>query len=144
MKHIWNISIFVILAIAGLFIYQTAFAVSTDVVTVKGTFTNITRPNVTLKTSEGTEYLIHLGPYWYWEDNGYSITLNSEAEVYGRLEQGNEIYAYKITQEGRTIQLVDDSNNPLWWQTKKGKGKGWSMGSGRGMGNGRGNCLRWK
>jgi len=123
-----------------------------DKVTVTGTFTNLTRPNVTLKTDDGTEYLIHIGPVWFWDENKYSINSNSAAEIYGKLESDKkEIYAYTIKQDGATIKLADDNGNPLWWNNGKGKNRGNEWGRGPGDGNGYKDgscgycrCGRWK
>ncbi len=133
---------------SALFVKASYFsAAPNDIVTVKGEFTSITRPDVTLKDNSGTEYKIHLGPYWYWDDNGYSVSLSAETEIYGKLASGtNEIYAYTITQNGKTIKLVDDNNNPLWWNSGKGRGdgNGWGMGNKNCPGYGsQGRCGRW-
>ena len=119
---------------------------SDDMVTVKGTFTNVTRPNITLKAEDGSEYIIHLGPIWFWEENKYELTLNTNAEVYGKLKTGvKEIYAHKITMNGTEIKLVDDKGDPLWWKDGKGRNRddSWGMGYGRGMGKGKG-CCGWR
>ena len=151
MKNIKKITLFALLTVVCIFAFKASFADATDdVITVKGVFTNITRPNVTLKSVDGTDYTIHLGPYWYWDDNNYSISLNSDAEIYGKLESGTkDIYAYKITQNDKAIKLVDDDNNPLWWNSNGGKHKGnrdgWGRGNGKGMGYCNGCCTNgWK
>ena len=142
MKNLKFIIITVILITGIVFAVKSSLAAygTDDMVTVKGSFTNVTRPNITLKAEDGNDYLIHLGPIWYWEDNNYSLTLNSNVEIYGKLEPGKkEIYAYSIIVDGKTIKLVDDSGNPLWWNDGKGKnrGNGWGMGYERG-----GRCIR--
>jgi hypothetical protein len=134
MEKIKFAALFVLFAaISTLLLRDTLLAnYSDDKVTVKGTFTNITRPDVTLKAEDGNEYTIHLGPVWYWEENNYFLTLNSEAEVTGRRESGTKnIYAYSVNINGTTIKLVDDNNNPLWWNSDRGKGKGWGNGKGK-------------
>lgn len=128
----------------GIFIYQSAIAASADDnVTIKGVFTDVTRPVVKFKTDDGTEYQVHVGPYWFWDENKYSLQVNSNAEVFGKKESGsNEIYAFTIMQDGKTIKLVDDNNNPLWWKSGTGNNKGRNdcYGNRKGRGNGRGPC----
>lgn len=148
MKYIKNaLFVFIVLSI-GIFIYQSAIAANADdTITIKGVFTDVTRPVVKLKTDDWTEYLVHVGPYWYWEENKYSLQLNSNAEISGKKVSGaNEIYAYSVTQDGNTIKLVDENNNPLWWNSKKGNGRndGWGCRFGRGNGqcDRTGNCRR--
>ena len=147
MKKIKLIALLAVIISLSVFFLKTALfaADSDDMVTVKGTFTNVTRPNITLKAEDGTDYIIHLGHNWYWEENKYELTLNANAEIYGKLATGTkEIYAHKITVNGIEIKLVDDKGDPLWWKDGKGKNRdnGWGMGYGRGMGKGKSCCWR--
>lgn len=123
----------------GIFIYQSAIAANADdTITLKGVFTDVTRPVVKFKTDDGTDYQVHVGPYWYWEENKYIIQVNSNAEIFGKKEPGlNEIYAFSIIQDGKTIKLVDDNNNPLWWKSGTGNKRNDCPGNKRGKGNGR-------
>jgi len=147
MKKTKFIMLFAIIITIATITAFTAFPtlVQDELVTVTGTFTDITRPNITLKADDGSEYLIHIGPIWYWDENKYSINSNSSAEIYGRLVSGKkEIYAYSIKQGGVTIKLADDSGNPLWWNDGKGKNRNNDWGNdqkkGKGNGNRDGSC----
>jgi hypothetical protein len=112
-----------------------------DVKTVSGTVTDNTRPCGILKADDGTEYTIHLGPIWYWEENKYNLNL-SEAKIKGEVS-GNDIYPYEIIQDGKTMVFTDDKGEPKWFKDGKGYGrgygKGYRKGNGRGNGNGNGN-----
>lgn len=123
----------------GIFIYQSAAAsIADDTITIKGVFTDVTRPVIKFKTDDGIEYQVHAGPYWYWEENKYTLQVNSSAEITGKKESGlNEIYAFTIIQDGKTIKLVDDNNNPLWWKSGSGNKRYDCPGNRRGNGNGR-------
>ena len=132
---------FIMLLAIIVFAAITAFSIQDDKVTVSGTFTDITRPNITLKADDGNEYLIHIGPIWYWNENKYSINSNSSAEIYGKLETGKkEIYAYTIKQDGVTINLADENGNPVWWKDGQGKNRNDNWGQGRGNGYRDGSC----
>ncbi|MBZ0202953.1 MAG: hypothetical protein K8I03_08060 [Ignavibacteria bacterium] len=113
-----------------------------DVQTISGTVTDNQRPCGKLVTSDGNEYTIHLGPYWYWEENKYVLNL-STAQIKGDVK-GNDIYPYEIVQDGNTMVFTDDKGVPKWNKDGKGRGYGKGNGKGYGKGDGRGNCPRNK
>ncbi len=127
-----------ILVAASSAIIFTGFKSGNDVQTISGTVTDNVRPCGTLKGDDGSEYTIHLGPIWYWEDNNYELKL-SAVQIKGEVS-GKDIYPYEIIQDGKTMVFTDDKGVPKW--NKDGKGRGYGKGYGRG--NGRGNCPRNK
>ncbi|HPS64007.1 MAG TPA: hypothetical protein PK447_00375 [Ignavibacteria bacterium] len=109
-----------------------------NVQTISGTVTDNARPTVMMKTSDGTVYRIHLGPVWYWKDNGYTLN-TGEVTIKGNVKTQNnnlQIYPFTIQQGGTTITLADDNGVPKW----SPRGKGNNNGNGNGNGYNRGNC----
>ena len=95
---------------------------SDDVVTVQGTATQLDRYGrhqgqfLTVQTAQET-LEVHLGPAWYWQDQGFEIALNSPIEVTGfRSDWRGQavLMAAEITQGDRVLQLRDASGYPLW------------------------------
>ena len=111
-----------------------AFA-SGDVQTITGTITDNIRPCGNIKTDDGKEYKIHLGPVWYWEENKYELTM-SAATIKGEID-GSDIYPYEITQDGKTMTFTDEKGVPKW-------SNGNCPGRGNGKGYGKGDCPRNK
>jgi len=128
--------------------------ISGDVKTISGKVTDNTRPCGTIVSDDGTEYKIHLGPIWYWEENKYNLNL-TDAQIKGEVS-GNDIYPYEIVQDGKKMVFTDDKGVPKWNTDGKrygrgygkgykkgngrGNGRGDGKGYGRGNGNGRGDC----
>jgi hypothetical protein len=140
-----------ILTIAVLFIATSIFAQRTlnpeNIKTITGTITSVDHPVAKFKADDGTEYDLRMGPYWYWQNNNYSLK-NASATIKGEIgtKNGiNEIYPSEIEQNGTTIKLTDDKGYPLWSGGEKGcckgKGYGWKKGNGKGW-NGKGQCWR--
>jgi len=123
-----------ILVVASATIIFTGFKSGGDVQTISGTVTDNVRPCGKLTGEDGSEYTIHLGPIWYWEDNNYELKLSS-VQIKGEVS-GKDIYPYEIVQDGKTMVFTDDKGIPKW--NKDGKGRGY------GKGYGRGNCPRNK
>jgi hypothetical protein len=95
----------------------------------------VNHPIATFKSEDGIAYQIHMGPYWYWLNNGYKLN-NETATIKGEVKTVNginELYPIEVTQNGTTIKLTDDKGIPLW--------AGYN---GNGRGNGRGNGYGWK
>ncbi len=106
-----------------------------NVQTITGTVTDNQRPAGSIKTSDGSEYVIHFGPVWFWNQSKYMISL-AEATIKGNvktLDGKNHIYPFTIEQNGNKIVLADDNGVPKW---------GNGTGNGYGRGNGKGNCWR--
>ena len=107
--------------------------------TISGTITDNQRPSATLKGTDGNEYIVHLGPIWYWNDNNYSLLL-SAATIKGNvktIKSEYHLFPFTIEQSGNKIILADDNGVPKW-----GNNKGKGMRNGNGYGRGNGNCCR--
>ena len=94
-----------------------------DVKTISGEFINTDRPNAKFNSDDGTEYIVHLGPYWYWEQNDYEVSTNTQTSIKGEVKQVNgqdEMYPWTIEQSGKSMNFTDDNGVPKW---SKGKGK---------------------
>ena len=105
---------------------------SGDIKTIKGTITSVDHPIAKLKAEDGKEYTVYMGPYWYWEENNYSLSIDKAAEIKGEI-QGNEIYPFNISQDEKNIILTDENGSPNW-SNSDCPYKGW----------GRGNCKWYK
>ena len=117
-----------------------------DVRTITGTIMSVNHPIAVIKADNGTEYNIHMGPYWFWNKNDYKLTANTEATVKGEVKtvnSANELYPWEITQSGITMKFADDNGVPNWSGGKgngRGKGNCWRNNNNNGNGWGRGNC----
>jgi hypothetical protein len=111
-----------------------------NVQTVEGEITDVNHPIAKMKGDDGKEYEVHMGPFWYWDENQYKLQHNVRARIKGEVKevQGRyEFYPWEIVQDGKTMTFADDKGVPSW---SKGKGKGKGNGKGKGYGKGRGNC----
>ena len=127
------ISIALILVLAGGFLFAQ---VNNEPITITGNITEVNHPIAKFKSDDGTIYEIHMGPYWYWLNNGYKLN-NETAVVKGEVKSVNgvnELFPVEITQNGNSIKLTDKDGIPLWAGQKNNNGKGY------GWKNGRGNC----
>jgi hypothetical protein len=139
-----------LLILAFLLVTSAAFAQrangqwsNENVQTVSGTVTDNQRPGGYLKSSDGKEYILHLGPVWYWNDNNYNLSL-SDATIVGNVKTTNgeyHLYPFTIDQNGNKVVIADDKGVPKWGNNK-GKGMRNGYGKGNCNGNGNGNCCR--
>jgi hypothetical protein len=114
-----------------------------NVQTVSGEITEVNHPIAKMKGDDGNEYEIHMGPFWYWDQNQYKLQHQVRAQVKGEVKQVQgryEFYPWEITQEGKTMTFADDNGVPKW---SKGKGMRHGNGYGKGYGRGKGKCKRW-
>ena len=120
---------------------------NTEPLTITGTITIVNHPVAIIKTDNGTDYTIYMGPYWYWNQNNYKLTTGTEATVKGEVKTVNgvnELYPWEIVQNGVTIKLTDDNGVPKWSGKGNGRGKGdcpRNNNKVNGWGRGRGNCI---
>lgn len=134
MKLYINIAILLVLMTSVLFAQRST---QTDPITVTGNITEVNHPIANFTSSDGTVYQIHMGPYWYWLNNGYKLN-NESATIIGlvnTVDGINMLYPNEVTQNGTVIKLADENGVPLWaaYKNNSGKGKGWRNGN-------RGNC----
>jgi hypothetical protein len=116
-----------------------------NVQTISGTVTDNQRPSGLFKGTDGNEYIVHLGPVWYWNDNNFNLSL-TDATIKGNVKtiKGEyHLYPFTIEQSGNQMTFADDNGIPKWGSNKgnkKGKGYGWRNGNCNGPGNGK--CRR--
>jgi hypothetical protein len=110
-------------------------------VTLNGTITEVDHPLAKFKSDNGTEYQVHMGPYWYWQDNKYELQKEVKAIIKAEVD-GKDIYPWEIEQSGNKMYFTDDNGVPKWSKGNgKGNGKGWKNGNGY-NGKGKGKCWR--
>lgn len=134
MKIRINIAV-ILLLFAGIVLGQRNTN-SFEPVTITGSITEVNHPIAVFKADDGVVYQIHMGPYWYWLNNGYKLN-NETATIKGEvktLNDVNELYPVEVTQNGNTIKLTDDKGVPLW-------ASNFNNGYGRGYGRNNANCM---
>jgi hypothetical protein len=113
-----------------------------DVKTISGTITTVNHPIAILKGEDGKEYSVHMGPYWFWEREEYSLKKGEKTQVKGEIEDVKgtmHLYPWQIVQDGKTMKLADDDGVPEWSGNKNGRGRGHGVGIGK---HGRGGFAR--
>lgn len=110
-----------------------------DIVTLKGTMTAVTRPMATLE-ADGRTYTLHLGPFWFWEKQGYRLEKGDAVVVTGLLAQEGErahVYLRTMARAGEMYLFAEADGVPLWI---RGSGSGRGPGGGSGPRGGPGMC----
>lgn len=85
-------------------------------VTLEGKITDIYRPLVVME-SEGKDYVLRLGPYWYWQEKGYKIEKDKPIKVTGmivEIDGKQNIFPQKVVIDGKEIVLSDENGIPVW------------------------------
>lgn len=124
---------------------QSEYFDTDNVQTIKGTVSSVNHPISIIKSDDGKEYEMHMGPFWYWNQNDFELNNNASVEIKGEVKERNgiyELYPWTIIQNGKTMSFADDKGVPNW---SGGRGKGNWRGKGYGWqrGWGRGNCRNW-
>jgi len=82
-------------------------------VTVGGTVVSMD-DGLTLQTGE-EELTFHLGPEWYWEAQGYGLTVGDQVMVTGFFEgEEFEVGTIENLTSGKIIVLRDEAGHPMW------------------------------
>ena len=90
--------------------------------TVTGTVVALD-PDLVLQTEEG-EVVVHLGPEWYWGEQGLAISVGDQVAATGFFEQdGLEATRIENLTTGQSLALRDGSGRPLW--AGRGRGGRW-------------------
>lgn len=95
-----------------------------DVVSLEGKITDVHNYSLTFKTKD-REYIVHLGPLWYWKRGDFIIE-KGDAEIVG--EQGRVdgrwlLYPCKIIQRNSTLILSSDDCNSEWSNSESRQGR---------------------
>lgn len=106
--------------------HQSSAAERGSLETIKGAVasTDLADGNSFILSVDSKQYVVEIGPKWYWENEGISIKKGDNLRVTGFIvvEHGeNTIAAQKITNldTGQSVTLRDNNGQPLW----RGHGK---------------------
>jgi hypothetical protein len=108
-----------------------------EVVALEGKIKDAKRPMISMDV-DGKEYILHIGPRWYWEDKELTIEEGQTVKVTGVVDEFDDVlHVYPQTVElgGKSIELADEDGVPVWAGCEDGRGshRGW-RGHGRGFG----------
>jgi hypothetical protein len=88
--------------------------------TLSGRVLTVEDDELTIQTGEGP-VTVHLGPEWYWEAEGISLTEGDEVEASGFYEDDTfELARIKNNTSGQEMLLRGETGRPLW----AGRGRG--------------------
>jgi len=77
---------------------------------------------IRVNDSEGTTYVVELGPPWWWAAVGLpAIELNDTLAVEGVVHDGNVIEAYTISVNGGDPIVIRDGGKPMWAEVASGR-----------------------
>ncbi|MDQ7032835.1 MAG: hypothetical protein Q9M37_09020 [Desulfonauticus sp.] len=88
-----------------------------------GTLKTFLPPIGIIKTSDSKELYIRIGPWWFWQQQGYNLQVGEKLTISG-YKWGNYIVPVKITTSKGTIVLRDQYGFPVWRYRGRGKGIG--------------------
>ncbi len=78
----------------------------------KGVVSSVSFPISEVKTDNGILY-IRLGPWWYWQKQGYQLSAGEEVKITG-YKWGNYVIPIKILTPSQEIVLRDERGFPMW------------------------------
>ena len=112
----------------------------TDWLSYKGTLSDITNNNMTLRTNDGQLIALQLGQPRFREEQGITLVAGDLIKVSGYW-QGDQFRVGTLTKTmtDETMLLLDPNGRPLWGGPGRGNGSGSGQGqneSGQGQGNG--------
>jgi len=109
-----------------------------ETVVLSGTLVEVQPPTATFE-SEGTRYIVHLGPTWFWNERGYEIAAGQTVTLHGQVAHepdGEHLYLHALERGDQAYQFADADGAPLW--SRAGRAGDAPTGCGRGMGRGAG------
>lgn len=98
---------------------------------------------MTIATQQGIVTVL-LGPFVYWERQGFMISRDQDISITGSRAQGKDGSLYMFAQiidnktSGASITLRSETGSPLWSRGGAGSGSGSGVGSGQHSGSGSG------
>ena len=73
------------------------------------------RNTVTLRAAGGAEYVVALGPFWYMNQQGFSLEQGETVRVrMAQCTEGWAAFSVEIPASGATLTLRNDQGVPLW------------------------------
>lgn len=84
---------------------------------------------MTVAAGQGAVTVV-LGPWWFWEKQAVTITINQELTITGSLAQGKDGALYLFAQRlenrssGETVTLRSESGKPFWSRNGSGNQTG--------------------
>lgn len=99
---------------------------------------------MSVKTSQGAVTVV-LGPWWYWEKQNLTFTINQDLGMTGSLAQGKDGGLYLFAQRlenrsnGETLTLRSETGRPFWSRNGTGAQNGIRQNHGSGSHSGAGN-----
>jgi len=93
---------------------------SMEPVKLNGKIKSIDFPKATLKTKDGKNYILRLGPWSYWKSKGYELKEGETVEVNGYKTDGGFIIPMSIKKaSGQEIKLRKKNGCPYWSSQKE-------------------------
>jgi hypothetical protein len=94
--------------------------------TLEGTVTETSAGQLTLKTPDGEEVTLMLGPEPYWSEQDITIKVGDEIEARVYEDDGTfKVGQITLTATGETLTLRDELGRPLWMDGMgRGPGRG--------------------
>ncbi|MBU1985109.1 hypothetical protein KJ815_11955 [bacterium] len=98
--------------------YSTEPGNDVERISVKGKIEKIEGQKALLKTADGREVTIHLGPQRYWHEKGYRLRSGVQATVDGwgdpYADDGGFLFAGAIYGDGFYFELSTSHGYPMW------------------------------
>lgn len=110
-----------------------------EVVTLEGKVKEVERPFATFE-ADGKTYTVHLGPSWFWQERGYTLTRGDQVTITGEVSvegKASHLYLTSLVRGDTTYRFADDDGVPLW-SGGRGRGRGWGSRGGPGGPGGEG------
>ncbi len=104
------LSLFVVVAFSS-FLFADAFHSNPELNQFKGTVSFRYGGGYFLETDNGKEYKLVVGPPWYLERLGLSLSNGDSVEVIGAVdEDGDELFVSTIKKDGKAFKISDSFN----------------------------------
>jgi hypothetical protein len=87
-----------------------------------GRFTSVERPLATFEAA-GKPYTVHLGPLWYWNERGYTLSPGEPVTISGQIDRVGKavhLYLHTLVRGEETYVFTDEDGVPLW---SRGRGR---------------------
>ena len=102
----------------------TPAALDDDPVALAGTLDLTTRSEATLQTAEGETVRVHLGPSWYYREQGWELESGDAVEIDGYVTEQDgvrHVHPTEIRHGEQVMAMVDADGDPAWAGGRSGK-----------------------